>query len=150
MWRLKYHRLTISPPTFASGGLFLLIMENYLGKIVKLKQESMIELLGEEKARAVKFGRPFLIIGLTYKNKMQSFAVPIMSNIRPNFNEVFWHKLPNRLGTELGNRCRLNYFNMFPIYFNDIERIRDSDNKILCNKETQEKILKSLVLREMM
>ena len=66
-----------------TGGLFLFIMEKYLGKIVTLEEESMIKLLGEKKAKAVKFGRPFLILELNYKGKVIPFAVPIMSNIKP-------------------------------------------------------------------
>lgn len=107
----------------------------------------MKELLGEEKAKKVKFPRPFLVIELSYRNKKQPFAVPILTNIKRDYNKLFWFQLPNRLETEVGKRRGLNFASMFPVSYSDIECIRDDDRKIPTNINSRRKLFDSLMLK---
>lgn len=46
----------------------------------------------------------FLVVELVYKNKKQPFAVPILTNIKRDYNKLFWFQLPSRLETDVGKR----------------------------------------------
>lgn len=77
----------------------------------------------------LKSQRPYvLIIRLTYKEKLQDFAVPIRSNIPATAPRQQYFALPPRPTTRPHNRHGLHYIKIFPVTKQYLIRYRTEGN----------------------
>ena len=104
--------------------------EDFVGKIVTLKQDFLVKARKKDSGVPTKDGRPYLIVDIpTGENSTQLFAIPMQTSVNKKIGESFFEGLVDRLEVRKDNRSGLLFSQMIPITLGQIFGRKTYENK---------------------